>query len=82
MLSSRNPWNRSELSDDHFAAYVHDPEGFLLDFLPLTPAAARLVARTLSIDGSERPPEPETYEDPKTPGIPIKAPEHPLQSPW
>ncbi|KAF8341864.1 translation initiation factor eIF4e [Amanita rubescens] len=44
---------------------------------------ARLVkARTLSIDGSARPPEPETVDDPKTPGVKIKAPEHPLQYPW
>jgi len=44
---------------------------------------ARLVkARTLSIDGSARPPEPETVDDPKTPGVKIKAPEHPLQFPW
>jgi len=44
---------------------------------------ARLVkARTLSIDGSARPPEPETVDDPRTPGVRIKAPEHPLQFPW
>ena len=44
---------------------------------------ARLVkARTLSIDGSARPPEPETVDDPKTPGVRIKAPEHPLQFSW
>ncbi|KAF8878690.1 translation initiation factor eIF 4e-like domain-containing protein [Gymnopilus junonius] len=28
------------------------------------------------------PPEPEMIEDPKTPGVPMKAPEHPLQYPW
>lgn len=44
---------------------------------------ARLVkARSLSIDGSAKPPEAELIEDPKTPGIAIKAPEHPLQYPW
>ncbi|TDL24451.1 translation initiation factor eIF4e [Rickenella mellea] len=44
---------------------------------------ARLaMARTLSVDGSTKPPEPETYEDPATPGIPQKAPEHPLQHTW
>ncbi|PPQ75748.1 hypothetical protein CVT26_001669 [Gymnopilus dilepis] len=47
--------------------------------------AARLAkdkARELSIDGSAMPPEPEMIEDPKTPGVPMKAPEHPLQYPW
>ncbi|KAI0654918.1 translation initiation factor eIF 4e-like domain-containing protein [Cubamyces menziesii] len=44
---------------------------------------ARLAkARTLSIDGSARPPEAETIEDPKTPGLRIKAPEHPLEHSW
>lgn len=44
---------------------------------------ARLAkTRTLSIDGSSKPPEPEMIEDPKTPGVPIKAPEHPLQFAW
>ncbi|KAF8631102.1 hypothetical protein AX17_005147 [Amanita inopinata Kibby_2008] len=44
---------------------------------------ARLVkTRTLSIDGSARPPEAETIDDPKAPGAKIKAPEHPLQFPW
>jgi translation initiation factor 4E len=44
---------------------------------------ARLAkTRTLSIDGSAKPPEPEMIEDPKTPGVPIKAPEHPLQFAW
>jgi len=38
--------------------------------------------RQLSIDGSMKPPEPETYEDPTTPGIPQKVPEHPLQCSW
>ncbi|KAG2039294.1 translation initiation factor eIF 4e-like domain-containing protein [Suillus americanus] len=39
-------------------------------------------ARSLSVDGSARPPEAEMVEDPKTPGATIKAPEHPLQFPW
>ncbi|KAI8986627.1 translation initiation factor eIF 4e-like domain-containing protein [Trametes punicea] len=44
---------------------------------------ARLAkTRTLSIDGSARPPEAETIEDPKTPGVRIKAPEHPLEHSW
>ncbi|KAI0360378.1 translation initiation factor eIF4e [Trametes cingulata] len=44
---------------------------------------ARLAkARTLSIDGSAKPPEAETIEDPKTPGLRIKAPEHPLEHSW
>ncbi|TFK49237.1 translation initiation factor eIF4e [Heliocybe sulcata] len=44
---------------------------------------ARLAkARTLSIDGSARPPEAETIEDPQTPGLRIKAPEHPLENKW
>ncbi|RDB30515.1 Eukaryotic translation initiation factor 4E type 2 [Hypsizygus marmoreus] len=44
---------------------------------------ARLAkARALSIDGSAKPPEPEMIEDPKTPGVPMQAPEHPLQYPW
>lgn len=44
---------------------------------------ARMVrTRQLSIDGSSRPPEPEMIEDPKTPGVHIKAPEHPLQFQW
>ena len=45
--------------------------------------AARLaLSRQLSIDGSSKPPEPETIEDPKTPGLRVKAPEHPLEYPW
>ncbi|THG98882.1 hypothetical protein EW026_g3368 [Hermanssonia centrifuga] len=44
---------------------------------------ARLAkARSLSIDGSAKPPEAETIEDPKTPGLMIKAPEHPLEHTW
>ncbi|KAK7038846.1 hypothetical protein VNI00_010476 [Paramarasmius palmivorus] len=44
---------------------------------------ARLVrARTFSIDGSPKPPEPELIEDPKTPGVQMKPPEHPLQHSW
>lgn len=44
---------------------------------------ARLVkARGLSIDGTAKPPEPPMIEDPKTPGVHMKAPEHPLQFPW
>ncbi|KAF8839592.1 translation initiation factor eIF4e [Paxillus ammoniavirescens] len=44
---------------------------------------ARLAkARSLSIDGSARPPEAEMIEDPKTPGAVMKAPEHPLQFTW
>ncbi|KAJ6463268.1 translation initiation factor eIF 4e-like domain-containing protein [Mycena vitilis] len=38
--------------------------------------------RALSVDGTARPPEPEMIEDPKTPGFPMKAPEHPLEYPW
>lgn len=45
--------------------------------------AARLaLSRQLSIDGSSKPPEPETIEDPKTPGLRVQAPEHPLEYPW
>lgn len=44
---------------------------------------ARLAkARAISVDGSAKPPDAEMIEDPKTPGIPMKAPEHPLQFPW
>ena len=44
---------------------------------------ARLAkARQLSVDGSSKPPEPETIEDPKTPGLRVKAPEHPLEHQW
>ncbi|KAI0945094.1 hypothetical protein AcV7_001725 [Taiwanofungus camphoratus] len=38
--------------------------------------------RTLSVDGTAKPPEAETIEDPKTPGLRIKAPEHPLEHIW
>ena len=44
--------------------------------------ARMAMTRSLSIDGSLKPPEPETYEDPATPGIPQKVPEHPLQNKW
>jgi translation initiation factor 4E len=45
--------------------------------------AARIaLSRQLSVDGSSKPPEPETIEDPKTPGLRVKAPEHPLEYPW
>ena len=44
---------------------------------------ARLAkARSLSVDGSAMPPEPQMIEDPKTPGVAMKAPEHPLQFSW
>lgn len=44
---------------------------------------ARLAkARSLSVDGSAMPPEPQMIEDPKTPGLVMKAPEHPLQFTW
>ncbi|CAL1708498.1 unnamed protein product [Somion occarium] len=44
---------------------------------------ARLAkARQLSVDGTAKPPEAETIEDPKTPGLRIKAPEHPLEHTW
>lgn len=44
---------------------------------------ARLaLSRQLSVDGSAKPPEPETIEDPKTPGLRVKAPEHPLEYSW
>ena len=45
--------------------------------------SARLAkARSLSVDGSAMPPEPQMIEDPKTPGLVVKAPEHPLQFSW
>lgn len=40
------------------------------------------ITRQLSVDGSSKPPEPETFEDPATPGIPQKVPENPLQCAW
>ena len=44
---------------------------------------ARLAkARSLSVDGSAMTPEPQMIEDPKTPGLVMKAPEHPLQFSW
>jgi translation initiation factor 4E len=44
---------------------------------------ARLAkTRTLSVDGTAQPPEPELIEHPKTPGLKIKAPEHPLEHTW
>lgn len=48
----------------------------------ITARMAKVRASQLSIDGSTMPPEPEMIEDPKTPGVPMKAPEHPLQFPW
>ncbi|EIN08991.1 translation initiation factor eIF4e [Punctularia strigosozonata HHB-11173 SS5] len=39
-------------------------------------------ARTLSIDGSARPPDAELVEDPKTPGLKVKPREHPLENRW
>ncbi len=39
-------------------------------------------ARTLSVDGTAKPPDAETFEDPKTPGLYHKAPEHPLEHTW
>ncbi|EKM76423.1 hypothetical protein AGABI1DRAFT_115765 [Agaricus bisporus var. burnettii JB137-S8] len=44
---------------------------------------ARMVkTRQLSVDGTAKPPEAPMIEDPKTPGVQMKAPEHPLQFPW
>ncbi|KAL0957901.1 hypothetical protein HGRIS_000082 [Hohenbuehelia grisea] len=48
----------------------------------ITARLANVKARGLSIDGSTKPPEPEMIEDPKTPGVLSKAPEHPLQYTW
>ena len=47
-----------------------------------TIAARIALSRQLSVDGSAKPPEPETIEDPKTPGLRVKAPEHPLEYSW
>ncbi|KAH9961639.1 translation initiation factor eIF 4e-like domain-containing protein, partial [Lactifluus volemus] len=38
--------------------------------------------RTLSVDGTAVPPEAELIEDPQTPGLMTKPPEHPLQHSW
>jgi hypothetical protein len=38
--------------------------------------------RTLSVDGTAVPPEAEPIEDPQTPGLMTKPPEHPLQHSW
>ncbi|KIY65297.1 translation initiation factor eIF4e [Cylindrobasidium torrendii FP15055 ss-10] len=44
---------------------------------------ARLAkTRALSIDGTAKPPDAEMVDDPKTPGIPMIKPEHPLQYHW
>ncbi|KAF9556602.1 translation initiation factor eIF4e [Agrocybe pediades] len=48
----------------------------------ITSHLAKVRASQLSVDGSTMPPEAEMIEDPKTPGVPMKAPEHPLQFPW
>jgi len=48
----------------------------------ITARIAKQRAMSLSVDGSANPPEPEMIEDPKSPGVPIKAPEHPLQFAW
>ncbi|PPQ78443.1 hypothetical protein CVT24_001419 [Panaeolus cyanescens] len=48
----------------------------------ITARLAKAKAVQLSVDGSAMPPEPEMIEDPKTPGVAIKAPEHPLQFAW
>ncbi|KAF7437509.1 hypothetical protein PC9H_004350 [Pleurotus ostreatus] len=48
----------------------------------ITARLANVKERGLSIDGSARPPEAEMIEDPKTPGLQMKAPEHPLQYTW
>ncbi|KAK1229353.1 hypothetical protein PQX77_007586 [Marasmius sp. AFHP31] len=42
----------------------------------------KIPPQELSIDGTDEPPELPTIEDPKTPGLQMKAPEHPLQHPW
>ena len=48
----------------------------------ITARLAKQRAMHLSIDGSAMPPEPEMVEDPKTPGVHMKAPEHPLEFSW
>ncbi|KAF7318049.1 hypothetical protein HMN09_00312600 [Mycena chlorophos] len=52
--------------------------------IPSLDAITQRLAKTraLSIDGTAKPPEPEMIEDPKTPGFPMKAPEHPLEYNW
>jgi len=48
----------------------------------ITARWAKARRSSLSVDGSAMPPEPQMIEDPKTPGLVMKAPEHPLQFPW
>jgi len=48
----------------------------------ITARIAKQRAMSLSVDGSPNPPEPEMIDDPKSPGVSIKAPEHPLQFSW
>ncbi|EIW51656.1 translation initiation factor eIF4e [Trametes versicolor FP-101664 SS1] len=80
-----------ELNEETAAAAAKDKETKPKQKMPmgyknipsLDAITARLAkARTLSVDGSAKPPEAETIEDPKTPGLRIKAPEHPLEHTW
>ncbi|KAF8804426.1 translation initiation factor eIF4e [Phlegmacium glaucopus] len=48
----------------------------------ITARWAKARRSSLSVDGSAMPPEPQMIEDPKTPGLVMKAPEHPLQFSW
>jgi translation initiation factor 4E len=65
----------STIADKRIKGYKNIPS--------LDAITARLAkTRSLSIDGSAKPPEAEMIEDPKTPGLAVKAPEHPLQYTW
>ncbi|CED84312.1 ran protein kinase [Phaffia rhodozyma] len=55
LVTSRNPWSSSVLTDDSFAAYVRNPEVFFQSMLPISDQASRLLKRVLSVDPRKRP---------------------------
>jgi translation initiation factor 4E len=71
--------NESEAKDQKTAPMIRGYKN-----IPgLDAIAARMAkARTLSVDGTAKPPEADVIEDPKTPGVMMKAPEHPLEYHW
>ena len=55
MITGRNPWNVAcTFEDSGYLAYVHDPEGYLKNLLPMSPAARAVLLRIFTADPCDR----------------------------
>ncbi|KAH8828998.1 kinase-like domain-containing protein [Flagelloscypha sp. PMI_526] len=55
LITGRNPFRSSSLSDPTFQCYVQNPAGFLPTVLPLSRQVNRLLVRMLALDWRQRP---------------------------